>query len=201
MTKMQILKNNYKENYTVLVKIDDILVTFKQYKRYGLNLLVGKNSISKEFPDIFDFGSAIKDETDDSIFTVEPIVPQLNNDNYLMIYGVKDGFTTEIYLHQIVEFTWLNSIKPTDRYFLDADGNPKYHIHHKDGNKENNSVDNLELITREENQLIEVLNGNSRGMEYFGPTFAMLVNSSKERKIEGYKNIIKKLEEEIKKLK
>lgn len=45
-----------------------------------------------------------------------------------------------VYIHRLIELT-----------FIPNDDNSKIHVNHKDGNKYNNHLDNLEWVTRSEN--------------------------------------------------
>lgn len=60
---------------------------------------------------------------------------------YLTLPILKDGVKKTIRIHQVVAETFIGEI-------------PKgYHVHHKDGNKQNNKVENLEIIHPKQHKL------------------------------------------------
>lgn len=68
--------------------------------------------------------------------------PFVRKDGYVVINLVKDNKQTTFYLHRLVA-----------GHFIPQDGNIlKSEVNHKDGNKQNNSVDNLEWCTVSENK-------------------------------------------------
>jgi hypothetical protein len=62
---------------------------------------------------------------------------KVNENGYIRVYIYKKTFT----LHRLVALTFLEN------------PNNKEQVNHKDGNKLNNSIDNLEFVTNKENQL------------------------------------------------
>lgn len=72
------------------------------------------------------------------------------NNGYLSVALSKDGVTRNILVHSIVA-----------RAFIE---NPKYLpcVHHKDGDKHNNCVENLEWCSYRENNLHEVYSGRNK---------------------------------------
>ena len=82
------------------------------------------------------------------------LVPQLTYDGYLKVTLSKDGVSKKAYLHRLVA-----------SQFIDNPMNIPQ-INHKDGNKLNNSVTNLEWCTKQENQNHAVRTGlMQRGQE------------------------------------
>lgn len=64
-----------------------------------------------------------------------------NKDGYLQTYMVfKDGFIARS-VHRAVAYAFLE--RPSE----------EYEVNHKDGNKQNNCVENLEWVTKKENQI------------------------------------------------
>lgn len=172
MTKMKILGTD--SDFNVTIKIEDLLLTYKQYKRKGLNLLVGRNSTGLNNIDIFDVSTMTKN--DDDTVNIELVTP-IEIDDYLFLNDDDDKVTLQF----LVEFTWLNKSKPKDRYLKDPDGNYKYNIDHLDGNKKNNSLENLELVTREVNLVRAYGNGYSSAPEYISELLTAARTFSKER--------------------
>ena len=91
--------------------------------------------------------------------------PVLYNNGYLCIRLSKDGFVKNHSLHRLIATEFLNKLDES------------YEVNHIDGNKLNNSLDNLEWVTKADNQkhahklglnksnfkpMFEELNGNSK---------------------------------------
>ena len=74
------------------------------------------------------------------IYYGKELVPQLTNDGYLKITLCKNGESKKFYLHRLVAIQ-----------FIDNNTNLPQ-VNHKDGNKLNNTVTNLEWCTKIENQ-------------------------------------------------
>ena len=66
--------------------------------------------------------------------------PNNNGKGYLQVYLTKNKKSKKVLIHRLVAQAFL--YKPTD----------KNYVNHKDGNKSNNNVNNLEWCTRSENQ-------------------------------------------------
>ena len=71
----------------------------------------------------------------------------LHRQGYLMVGLSKDGIETKLLIHRLVALTHLKN--PNDY---------KY-VNHKDGNKKNNHISNLEWVTSSENQKHAYKNG------------------------------------------
>ena len=74
------------------------------------------------------------------IYYGRELVPQLTNDGYLKVTLCKNGESKKFYLHRLVALQ-----------FIDNNTNLPQ-VNHKDGNKLNNTVTNLEWCTKIENQ-------------------------------------------------
>ena len=74
------------------------------------------------------------------IYYGKELVPQLTNDGYLKVTLCKNGKSKKFYLHRLVALQ-----------FIDNSTNLPQ-VNHKDGNKLNNTVTNLEWCTKIENQ-------------------------------------------------
>lgn len=74
------------------------------------------------------------------IYYGRELIPQLTNDGYLKVTLSKNGECKKFYLHRLVAIQ-----------FLDNNMNLPQ-VNHKDGNKLNNNVTNLEWCTKQENQ-------------------------------------------------
>lgn len=74
------------------------------------------------------------------IYYGRELVPQVTRDGYLKITLCKEGICKKFYLHRLVAIQFINN-----NYNLPQ-------VNHKDGNKLNNSVSNLEWCTKEYNQ-------------------------------------------------
>ena len=74
------------------------------------------------------------------IYYGKELVPQLTNDGYLKVTLCKNGESKKFYLHRLVALQ-----------FIDNSTNLPQ-VNHKDGNKLNNTVTNLEWCTKIENQ-------------------------------------------------
>jgi hypothetical protein len=189
MAMIKIIKNNYNEAYTSLVNFNGILLEYKQYKKYGRNLLVGKNSLTKDNVDVYDLDKKIV--LSDGWMDVEKVKVYKNKDGYLCTDGTdENGETVQLTIHYLYEYTWLNSSKPADRYDKDPDGEVKYHITHENGDKENCSGSNIFLKYREENILDAYLQGYSNGHKHLS-NFLLAIGSwpESDRKKEIYKNL------------
>lgn len=68
--------------------------------------------------------------------------PQCNGKGYLKVYLVINGKKKSKYIHRLVAEAYIK--KPRKRY-CDQ-------VNHKDGNKHNNDISNLEWVTNGENQ-------------------------------------------------
>lgn len=60
--------------------------------------------------------------------------------NYLSIQFSKDNIPSKHLIHRLIAYT-----------FLDLNPESKLEVNHKDGNRHNNSVDNLEIVTHQQN--------------------------------------------------
>lgn len=76
--------------------------------------------------------------------------PYSNGLGYRAIKLRKNGIRIQKYIHRLV----------VDSFFGLKDG---LEVNHKDGNKENNNLDNLEQVTRQQNQKHAYDNGLLRG--------------------------------------
>lgn len=74
------------------------------------------------------------------------LVPQLTKDGYLKVSLSKDTTYKKYYLHRLVAIQYLNNTLNLPQ------------VNHKDGNKLNNNVSNLEWCTKTENQKHAVAN-------------------------------------------
>lgn len=74
------------------------------------------------------------------VYYGKELVPQLTNDGYLKVTLCKNGESKKFYLHRLVAIQ-----------FIDNNTNLPQ-VNHKDGNKLNNTVTNLEWCTKIENQ-------------------------------------------------
>ena len=74
------------------------------------------------------------------IYYGRELVPQLTNDGYLKVTLCKDGKCKKFYLHRLVAIQFINNNTNLPQ------------VNHKDGNKLNNIVTNLEWCTKSENQ-------------------------------------------------
>lgn len=84
-----------------------------------------------------------------SIFPSLILKAKLGNSGYYELQLIdKDGVAKMWLVHRVVA-----------KAFLDADKNPGLVVNHKDGNKKNNSVSNLELVTPKENTLHAIATG------------------------------------------
>lgn len=188
MARMKIVKYNYNENYTVLVNFNGILLPYKQYKTNGRNLLIGQNSLTKENVDIYDLDEKV--DLPDGWMEIEKATIYKNKGNYIYLNGKDDnGNLVPLTVHYLVEYTWLNSTKPADRYVLDPDGEPKYNIAHKNGNKEDCSLPNIGLQFREENILDAYLQGYANGHKYLSDFLLKIRNWPVDRKKEIYAHL------------
>ena len=93
----------------------------------------------------------------------EPLKPSTNNRGYRMVVFSINGKTRTFGVHRLV----------ARQFVINDDETRKTQVNHIDGNKANNSVDNLEWVTPKENMKhsVEVLgngkeekNGNARGV-------------------------------------
>lgn len=193
MTRMKIISIG--TDFTVTVEVGGILLEYKRYKKDNFDLLVGKNSFGIKYPDIFDLSTA--EVVSGISFGIEKhsiidicLVNLLeNNTGYLYVPGGK----WELFVHHLVEFTWLNSTKPVDRYENDCDGSSIYNIDHINGDKHDNRLSNIELVYREVNVARAFKNGYREAPKYLTEVLEMLKNSTAERKDLGLKNIIREL--------
>ena len=80
------------------------------------------------------------------IYYGRELIPQLTEDGYLKVTLSKNGKCKRFYLHRLVAIQ-----------FLDNNMNLPQ-VNHKDGNKLNNNVTNLEWCTKQENQSHAVRN-------------------------------------------
>lgn len=99
----------------------------------------------------------------------------LKSNGYIRASLMKNGEKEHRHLHRLVALTFLD--KPEGKDF----------VNHKDGNKENNCVDNLEWVTRSENEIhkYKVL-----GLEQSN-SLAIRVIDTFNGNVHLYKNIIK----------
>lgn len=67
------------------------------------------------------------------------IAPQLTKDGYLKVTLSKNGICKKYYLHRLVAIQFINNPKKLPQ------------VNHKDGNKLNNNISNLEWCTKEYN--------------------------------------------------
>lgn len=67
------------------------------------------------------------------------IKPRIQNNGYLIVWLRREGVTKAISVHRLVATTFLQS------------QNADFEINHKDGNKTNNAISNLEWVSRSEN--------------------------------------------------
>lgn len=74
------------------------------------------------------------------IYYGKELIPQLTSDGYLKVTLSKNGESKKYYLHRLVAIQFIDN----------NDNLPQ--VNHKDGNKLNNSVTNLEWCTKQENQ-------------------------------------------------
>ena len=77
---------------------------------------------------------------DNQIYYGKELIPQLTKDGYLKVTLSKYGESKRFYLHRLVAIQ-----------FIDNPNNLSQ-VNHKDGNKLNNNVNNLEWCTKEDNQ-------------------------------------------------
>ena len=127
-------------------------VTYKENSIHAVNNnLIKRNS---KFNKIFNYdlsnGKKIKDfETyyvfpNGNIYNTKSKIllkPTIKNDNYQHVGLSKNGKKTDFLVHILVANTFIS--KPSDKTF----------INHKDGNKSNNNISNLEWVTNSENIL------------------------------------------------
>ena len=64
----------------------------------------------------------------------------LTSDGYERVFLRKEGKTKEILVHRLVAIVWLEFDESNERI-----------VNHKDGNKSNNSISNLEIVSKKEN--------------------------------------------------
>ena len=69
----------------------------------------------------------------------KPLTPWVSNSGYLMVQTSHKGVAKKMLVHRMV----------AEAHLPNPEGKP--HINHKDGNKLNNHVDNLEWVTMKEN--------------------------------------------------
>ena len=95
-----------------------------------------------------------------------PLKYSLNHRGYCMIVFLVDGIKKGFAIHTIVAKQFIDNPEPLVRT----------QVNHKDGNKQNNCVDNLEWVTPKENvrHCIEVLGFDNTG-----------INNCKHKKIQG----------------
>jgi hypothetical protein len=76
-----------------------------------------------------------------SLYTNKTLKPSKDLGGYLIVTLCKDKKRYTKLIHRIIAMSWKN----------EWINNPKLEVNHIDGNKENNSVDNLEWVTKKEN--------------------------------------------------
>lgn len=81
------------------------------------------------------------------IYYGKELIPQLTEDGYLKVTLSKNGECRKFFLHRLVAL----------QFIPNPDNLPQ--VNHKDGNKLNNNVDNLEWCTKKDNQNHAALNG------------------------------------------
>jgi phosphomannomutase len=86
----------------------------------------------------------------------KPIATQDNGRGYINVCLNKDGQAKRVYVHRLVAEAFL----PKE--------NLKDCVNHKDGNKANNNLDNLEWVTRSENMQHAYSNGLAKQYERSG---------------------------------
>lgn len=69
------------------------------------------------------------------------IKPQLMKNGYLSVYLSNNNVKKRLYVHRLVAETFINT------------SNTKLEVNHKNGNKTDNRVENLEWVTRSANQI------------------------------------------------
>ena len=100
-----------------------------------------------------------------------------NADGYLRVYIYKKTF----FLHRLIALTFLKNLENKEQ------------VNHKDGNKINNCIDNLEFVTNKENQFHKFQNGLGNNFtrkikqfdlnDTFIKEFKSIVSASKESNI------------------
>lgn len=74
------------------------------------------------------------------IYYGKELVPQLTQDGYLKVTLSKNGDCKKFYLHRLVAIQFIENSTNLPQ------------VNHKDGNKLNNNINNLEWCTKQENQ-------------------------------------------------
>jgi|SRR3989344_6195351 len=81
------------------------------------------------------------------------------------IYIDKNGYerykNSDMLVHRKIAYDFI-FVKNRDKYFL---GYAEYVVHHKNENKRNNNIDNLEILTQEEHKKLHEINKN-KNLEY-----------------------------------
>ena len=81
------------------------------------------------------------------IYYGKELVPQLTQDGYLKVTLSKNGDCKKFYLHRLVAIQFIENSTNLPQ------------VNHKDGNKLNNNINNLEWCTKQENQSHAVRTG------------------------------------------
>lgn len=81
------------------------------------------------------------------IYYGKELIPQLTKDGYLKVTLCKNGICKKYYLHRLVATNFLENLNNLSQ------------VNHKDGNKLNNKIDNLEWCSKQDNQKHAVKEG------------------------------------------
>lgn len=117
---------------------------------------------------VSNFGNVISVSLRKNSQPFKPLKLSLCNSGYYKVTLRKNGESSNVMVHRIVAIAFIPNPKHKDQ------------VNHKDGDKLNNMVDNLEWVTRSENQLhaSRVLGKKHRGSEH-----SVKINSGIARQI------------------
>lgn len=117
----------------------------------------------------------IEKNNDIQFWKGKKLKPFNNGNNYLTVHLKKDGKRYVKYIHRLVAETFIGNIKNKD-------------VNHKDFNRKNNNINNLEICSRKENILYSKNNGK------YEKVYIQKVQKTKERYNELKEDIIKDME-------